>query len=57
MCFSGTASFTTGTALIAVGAVTVHRSRGKAELPLALVPLLFGGPAGQRGPAVAELQQ
>ncbi len=42
MCFSATASFTAGTALTAVGVVTVSRSRGKAELPLALVPLLFG---------------
>ena len=42
MCFSATASFTAGTALIAVGGVSLRRSRGKAELPLALVPLLFG---------------
>jgi hypothetical protein len=42
MCFSATASFTAGTALVAVGGLTVSRSRGKAELPLVLVPLLFG---------------
>ena len=42
MCFSATASFTAGTALIAVGAVTLHRSEGRNELPLAAVPLLFG---------------
>jgi len=42
MCFSATASFTAGAALSAVGGVTVHRSRGRVELPLALVPLLFG---------------
>ena len=42
MCFSATASFTAGTALTAVGGLTVRKSRGKAELPLALVPLLFG---------------
>lgn len=42
MCFSATASFTAGTALVAVGGLTVHRSRGKTELPLALVPMLFG---------------
>jgi len=42
MCFSATASFTAGTALSAVGGMTVHKSRGKLELPLALVPLLFG---------------
>lgn len=42
MCFSATASFTAGTALSAVGGLTLHKSRGKVELPLALVPLLFG---------------
>jgi hypothetical protein len=42
MCFSATASFTAGTALTAVGVLTVRKSQGKAELPLALVPLLFG---------------
>jgi hypothetical protein len=42
MCFSATASFTAGTALRAVGGLTLRKSRGKAELPLALVPLMFG---------------
>ena len=42
MCFSATASFTAGAALTAVGGVTVHKSRGWTELPIALVPLLFG---------------
>jgi len=42
MCFSATASFTAGAALVAVGAVTTHRAQGRTELPLALVPLLFG---------------
>ena len=42
MCFSATASFTAGTALSAVGGLTLRKSRGKAELPLALVPLIFG---------------
>lgn len=42
MCFSATASFTAGTALTAVGGLTVHKSRGKVELPVALIPLLFG---------------
>jgi hypothetical protein len=42
MCFSATASFTAGTVLVAVGGLTLHRSRGKVELPLALIPLLFG---------------
>lgn len=42
MCFSATASFAAGTALVAVGGLTLHRSRGEVELPLALIPLLFG---------------
>lgn len=42
MCFSATASFTAGAGLVAVGTITVHRSQGRAELPLGLVPLLFG---------------
>lgn len=42
MCFSATASLTAGTALVAVGGLTLRKSRGKVELPLALVPLLFG---------------
>ena len=42
MCFSATASFAAGTTLSAVGALTVRKSQGKVELPLALVPILFG---------------
>lgn len=42
MCFSATASFTAGAALSAVGVLTLRKSRGPRELPLALVPLLFG---------------
>lgn len=42
MCFSATASFTAGTALSGVGGLTLHKSRGKLELPIALVPVLFG---------------
>lgn len=42
MCFSATASFTAGTALTVVGVLTVRKSQGSRELPLALVPLLFG---------------
>jgi hypothetical protein len=42
MCFSATASFTAGTTLSAVGGLTLRKSRGKVELPLAMVPLLFG---------------
>lgn len=42
MCFSATASFTAGTALSTVGGLTLRKSRGKLELPIALVPVLFG---------------
>jgi hypothetical protein len=42
MCFSATASFTAGTALLAVGAFTTSRVRRPAELPFALIPVLFG---------------
>src|SRR5574338_60938 len=42
MCFSATASFTAGAALLGIGAVTISRARGRAELPFALVPALFG---------------
>ena len=42
MCFSATASFTAGAALSTVGGLTLRKSRGKLELPVALVPLLFG---------------
>jgi hypothetical protein len=42
MCFSLLASVTAGTTLSAAGAVTVKMARRRAELPLALVPLLFG---------------
>ena len=42
MCFSATASFTAGTGLIAFGAFTARRARRPAELPFALIPVLFG---------------
>lgn len=42
MCFSASASFTAGAALLAVGAFTTSRSRCPAELPFALIPVLFG---------------
>lgn len=42
MCFSATASFTAGAALSAAGGLTLRKARGKAELPLALIPLFFG---------------
>ena len=42
MCFSATASFTSGAALLIVGVVTARRARRPAELPFALIPTLFG---------------
>lgn len=44
MCFSATASFTAGAALGVVGVLTIRKSRGGGvrELPLAMIPLLFG---------------
>jgi hypothetical protein len=42
MCFSTLASVTAGTALTAAGAVTVVIVPRRNQLPLALVPLLFG---------------
>ena len=42
MCFSATASFIAGSALSAVGVVTIKKTKRKAEIPFALIPLLFG---------------
>jgi hypothetical protein len=42
MCFSATASFTAGAGLLAIGAVTLRRVRNPAEVPFALIPVLFG---------------
>ena len=42
MCFSATASFSTGAALLLVGTFTTSRARRAAELPFALIPALFG---------------
>jgi hypothetical protein len=42
MCFSATASFTSGAVLLIAGAVTVRCVRRPAELPFALIPVLFG---------------
>ncbi len=42
MCFSSTASFTAGTALIVLGTITARRVRRPTELPFALIPALFG---------------
>ena len=41
MCFSATASFTAGAALLGLGALTLKASRGPRELPYAAIPLLF----------------
>ena len=42
MCFSATASFTAGAALIGVGALTLHRTASAVERPYASIPVLFG---------------
>ena len=42
MCFSATASFVAGSALSVVGVVTITKVRKKAEIPFAMIPLLFG---------------
>jgi len=42
MCFSATASFVAGTALSAVGVVTIAKVERRSELPFAMIPLLFG---------------
>ncbi len=42
MCFSATASFTAGTVLSAIGAVTLTKTERRSEVPFAIVPLLFG---------------
>lgn len=42
MCFSATASFTTGAGLFVVGVLTVRRCKRRSDLPFALVPVLFG---------------
>lgn len=42
MCFSATASFVAGTALSAVGVVTLKKANTNRQLPFASIPLLFG---------------
>ena len=42
MCFSAPASFVTGTALSVLGVATIRMTSRKAEIPLAMIPLLFG---------------
>jgi hypothetical protein len=42
MCFSAFASFSAGLALLVIGGDSARRTRHAAELPYALIPLLFG---------------
>ncbi len=42
MCFSASASFIAGTSLCAVGVATLKTVEARAELPFAVIPLLFG---------------
>lgn len=42
MCFSASASLIAGTALSAVGVVTIKKTKKKADVPFAMIPLLFG---------------
>jgi len=42
MCFSATASFTAGVVLSSTGVVVLTKVKNKKEIPLALIPLLFG---------------
>lgn len=42
MCFSATASFIAGISLSVLGVATVKRAGRKAEIPFAMIPLLFG---------------
>ena len=42
MCFSATASFTAGAALLGVGAFALRRTASAAERPYASIPVLFG---------------
>ena len=42
MCFSATASFTAGTVLLGLGAVTMRRVGRPADVPYAMIPALFG---------------
>ena len=41
MCFSATASFTAGTALLVIGVVTLRSAQDPKERPFAAIPLLF----------------
>lgn len=49
MCFSAPASFVASASLATIGVASVKKTRTKAELPLALVPVLFGFQQGVEG--------
>lgn len=42
MCFSATASFVAGVSLSTLGVATLKKTERKVEVPLAMIPLLFG---------------
>jgi hypothetical protein len=42
MCFSATASFVAGVSLSGIGVATVIKADRRAEIPFAMIPLLFG---------------
>lgn len=42
MCFSATASFAAGVSLSVLGVATLKKAQRKAEIPFAMIPLLFG---------------
>lgn len=42
MCFSATASFIAGVSLSSLGVATLKKAERKAEIPFAMIPLLFG---------------
>ena len=42
MCFTATASFIAGVSLLVLGVATVKKAKRKADIPFAMIPLLFG---------------
>jgi hypothetical protein len=42
MCYSATASFVAGVPLLVIGVMTAKKAQSKAEMPLAVIPALFG---------------
>ena len=42
MCFSASASFVAGTGLCVVGVAALRQTVARSEIPLAMIPLLFG---------------